>query len=88
MDDEDEPPMPLEEQERILFQRLAEMDPDTRLAFEKLMVWLAERPKGSDRLTQEQMGEMIEEIRLENIRRRLGGKVGEILPFKKPESKE
>jgi hypothetical protein len=88
MDDEGEPQMSLEEQERIMLQRLAEMDPDTRLAFEKLMVWMAEQPKDSEPMTQEQMAEMIEEIRLENIRRRLGGKVGEILQFKKPESKE
>lgn len=64
------------------------MDSDTRLAFEKLMLWMAERPTDSEPMTQERMAEMIEEIRLENIRRRLGGTVGEILQFKKPESKE
>lgn len=88
MADEDDPPLSPAEQEREVFRLLGEMDPDTRLAFEKLMIWLAERPKESEPLSQERMGEMIEEIRLENIRRRLGGKVGEILQFKKPETKE
>jgi hypothetical protein len=85
--DKDDPPLSPAEQEQEFFRLLGEMDSDIRLAFEKLVVWLAERPKESEQLTQERMGEMIEEIRLENIRRRLGGKIGEILQFKKPEPK-
>jgi len=60
------------------------MDSDTRLAFLKVIRWLAERPKDSEPLGQERIGQLIEEVRLENIRRRLGGKVGEILAFKAP----
>lgn len=72
--------------ERDILTHLEAMDPDARLAFEKLIIWLSERPKDSEPLSQRQMDEMVEEIRLENIRRRLGGKVGRILPFKKPTS--
>lgn len=86
MADEGDPLLSSAEQERKFFRLLGEMDSDTRLAFEKLMLWMAERP--TKPMTQERMAEMIEEIRLENIRRRLGGTVGDILQFKKPESKE
>lgn len=88
MDNEDSPSLSREEWVRQVERYLAQMDPDTHLAFEKFMVWLADLPKDIEPLTQERMAEMIEEIRLENIRRRLGGKVAEILQFKKPESKE
>ncbi|GAB2856021.1 hypothetical protein GCM10027277_25770 [Pseudoduganella ginsengisoli] len=72
--------------ERDILPHLEAMDPDARLACEKLIIWLSERPKDAEPLSQQQMDEMVEEIRLENIRRRLGGKVGCILPFKKPTS--
>ena len=73
--------------EREILPLLDAMDPDARLACEKMILWLSERPKDAEPLTQQQMDEMVEEIRLENIRRRLGGKVGRILPFTKPTSK-
>lgn len=57
MDNDDESPISLEEQDRIMLQCLAEMNPDTRLAFEKLMVWMAEQPKDSEPMTQERMAE-------------------------------
>lgn len=82
MNTEDDPPESPEEQERQFFQYLGEMDADTRLAFEKLLIWAAERPQGSDPLDKALVEQMIEEIRLENIRRRLGGKVGNVLQFR------
>ena len=70
--------------ERDLLPLLEAMDPDARLAIEKMIFWLSERPKDAEPLSQQQMDEMVEEVRLENIRRRLGGSVGQILQFKKP----
>ena len=69
--------------ERDLLPLLEAMDSDARLACEKMIFWLSERPKDAAPLTQEQMHQMVEEVRLENIRRRLDGSVGQILPFKK-----
>jgi hypothetical protein len=81
MDDEASPPPTQASQEQEFVRLLGEVDSDTRLALEKLMVWLAERPKDSEQMSEEQMEKILEEVRLENIRRRLGGKVGEILRF-------
>jgi hypothetical protein len=86
--DENDPPFSKEEQRRKFGQLLDEMDADTRLAFEKLVVWMAERPKGSPPLTYGLLEQMLEEVRLENIRRRLGGKVGEIRMFSRTVPKE
>jgi hypothetical protein len=85
---EDDPQLSLEDQEKQLFQLLDAMDPDARLACEKLIVWMAERSKSSEPRSEDELRQMFEETRLENIRRRLGGKVGEILPFRKPDLKE
>jgi hypothetical protein len=38
-------------------------------------------------LTHEKMDELLDDIKSENMCRRLGGRVGVILPFKKPEKK-
>lgn len=84
--DESHPPT-VEAQFQQLEQILSEVDPDTRLAMEKLICWMAERPNGAASISKDQMEKMFEEIRLENIRRRLGGKVGEVLPFRKPGAK-
>lgn len=81
-------PMTSAELEMEFSRLLGEMDSDTRIAFEKLMTWMTERPKGSEPLGEERIGQMIEEVRLENIRRRPGGKIGEVLPFKKLDSKQ
>lgn len=74
--------------EKDMLPLLEAMDLDARFACEEMIFWLAERPKNAERLIQDQMYQMIEETRLENIRRRLGGAAGRILPFKKPVSKE
>lgn len=88
MDSDDFLKLSQPERNKEFLKLLDHMDPDMRLAFDELIFWLGERPKGAESLGQEQIEHMLEEIRLENIRRRLGGKVGEILPFKKSESKE
>lgn len=85
-DNEDSALSTLEARIAELERLLGELDSDTRLAIEKLIYWMAERPKGAESLGKEKIEQMVEEIRLENIRRRLGGIVGEILPFKKPET--
>lgn len=79
-------PPTVEAQFQQVEQLLSEVDPDTRLAMEKLIYWMVERPKGAESISKDQMEKVFEEIRLENIRRRLGGKIGEILPFKRPVS--
>ncbi|MBY0242137.1 MAG: hypothetical protein K2X55_22780 [Burkholderiaceae bacterium] len=58
--------------EKDMLALLESMDPDARMACEKMIFWLAERPKNAEQLSQEQMDQMFEEVRLENIRRRLG----------------
>lgn len=85
-DNEDSSPPTRDAQIAELERLLGELDSDTRLAIEKLIHWMAERPKGAESLGKEKIEQMVEEIRLENIRRRLGGIVGEILPFKRPDS--
>lgn len=70
--------------ERDMLPLLKAMDPDARLACEKMILWIADRPKDAEQLTQAEMEQMVKDVRLENIRRRLGGTVGQILPFKKP----
>lgn len=87
MDDDKNGSLSSQEMERKLLQHLSEMDSDSRLAFEKMIFWMAERPKDSEPVGPVRMGQMLEDLRLENIRRRLGGKVCEVLPFTRPESK-
>jgi hypothetical protein len=86
MEDKDDPDRSREEAERRMLELLEQMDPDTRLAFEKMMHWLAERPKSAVRIPQERLEQMLEETRLENVRRRLGGKVGQVLAFQRAPS--
>jgi hypothetical protein len=88
MNNDDDSLLPSEELEKLFFQSLDELDNETRLAFQKLIVWKAERPKGSLPLTKDQFEQMLEEVKLENIRRRLGGKVGEIRTFSRTAPKE
>ena len=71
-----------------LLRLLGNVDSDTRLAIEKFLFWSVENPREVESHTEEQLKQMIEEVRLENIRRRLGGKVNEILSFKKSERME
>lgn len=76
------------EQEAQMMEVLSQMSPNEQADFAQLMEWIVQRPKDGEPLTNEMVAQAHEEIRLENIRRRLGGKVGEILPFKKAEPKE
>lgn len=77
----------LARQQREMIDLLEQMSPDEQADFAQLADWIVQRPKDTE-LTQEMVQEAHEAIRLENIRRRLGGKVGEILPFKRPEKKD
>jgi len=72
------------EEEKLFYEHFDKLPPDAKAAMAKVMHWMAERPKAAENLTQEQFNQIFEETRLEVIRRRLGGKVGQILPFKKP----
>lgn len=77
-----------DEQWALMSDYLDRMSPEARAACIRLMEWLAyERPKDAEPLTQEKVNELANELRLEYRRRLLGGKVGVILPFKKPETK-
>ncbi|MFC7515111.1 hypothetical protein ACFQUU_08855 [Herbaspirillum sp. GCM10030257] len=60
---------------------------EEQVAFQQLMEWIVQRPKDAEPLTFELMGELLEDIKRENTRRRLGGKVGKIIPFKRPSQK-
>lgn len=60
---------------------LAQMDDDAQVAMGKMVKLLSSLPKGAPLPTQEQMSQFIEQARLENIRVRLGGTVGQIVPF-------
>jgi hypothetical protein len=62
---------------------LDSMEPDAAAACLKMIDWLAERPQDAPKLSQAEMMKMVEETRLEIIRRRLGGVVGKILPFER-----
>jgi len=64
---------------------LEKMHPDARVAIEKLIVWMVEHPNDSKLMSETQMNDKLEEFRLEHIRRRLGGIVGKVLPFKAKE---
>ncbi len=79
----DEENLPLSEAEwkRQLSESMSKMDADAALALEKLILWLAERRKDASRLSQEEMHQFVSDTRLEIIRQRLGGKVGQILTF-------
>ncbi|WP_298150989.1 hypothetical protein [Flavobacterium sp.] len=77
-----------EEMGQRLLQSLDNMEADARVACEKIIFWLADNPKEWDGLSSEKLDQMFDEVRLEVIRRRLGGKVGTILPFKKPGTEE
>ena len=72
------------EQEAMLFEDFSKMSAEDQIAFDILIRWLAERPKNSEPIGQEKMEELINDIKRENTRRRLGGRVGVILPFKRP----
>ncbi len=65
--------------------KLEKMNPDARAAMKKLLFWMAEQPKDSEFMSEDQMNDKLEEFRIEIIRGRLGGKVGKVLPFKAKE---
>jgi hypothetical protein len=74
-------PLSETEWERQLSESMSKMDADAALALEKLILYLAERPKDAPRMSQEEMHQFVSDTRLEIIRHRLGGKVGQILTF-------
>ena len=74
-------PMSDAEFESRLNESMSAMDADAAMAMEKLMQWLAERPKDAAPLSQEEMHQLVSDTRQEIIRQRLGGKVGQILQF-------
>ena len=57
-------------QKKRFFQLLSAMNADTRLAFEKMILWMSERLKDSEQPSMERFGQMIERVKLEKIRRR------------------
>jgi hypothetical protein len=69
------------EQKARFMEIMDQLAPEDYPAFAQLMEWMAQRPKDAESLTPEKMEELLEDIRRENTRRRLGGKVGVILPF-------
>jgi len=68
-------------------QLLNQMEPDAAAACLKVIDWLAERPRNVPTPSQEEMMQMVEETRLEIIRRRHGGVVGKVLPFNRDRAK-
>jgi hypothetical protein len=85
---EDDPALFAQKQEAQLLQHLAILDPDSRLVLEKMIILLGQRPVGAEPIREEQLEQMIEELRLENKRRRRGGSVGKLLPFIRCEKAE
>lgn len=79
--EDDDLPMSEAVWEGRLRESMSKMDPDAARALEQLIQWMAERPKNAPSLTQEEMHEFVSATRLEIIRRRLGGKTGQVLPF-------
>lgn len=77
----------LTKQEAYLLETFHRMDEDCQYAMVELSKWLVARPKDEEFSHAEAEG-MLEKFRLEHIRRRLGGKVGEILQFTKPNKSE
>lgn len=84
MDGKDDPDLSRESTERRMLALFDRMDPDSRLVWTKVLRRLAERLESGERPSQEQLDQILEEARLENIRRRLGGKVGQVLAFPAP----
>ena len=73
------------EQEVLLVECVSKMPIEDQIAFEQLMHWVAyDRPKDAEKLTREKIEVLVNDIKRENTRRRLGGRVGVILPFKRP----
>lgn len=66
-----------------VYELLGQMEPDAAAACLKVIDWLAERPRGVPSPSHEEMMQMVEETRLEIIRRRLGGVVGQVIPFER-----
>jgi len=77
-----------DEQERQFLEAMSQMSPNEQADMAQLIEWMVQRPKDGEPLTMEMVEQMFQDIRRENTRRRLGGVVGVILPFKKPDEKE
>lgn len=72
------------EKEAAFLENMDRVSPEDYVALYQLMIWIGERPKDAEPLTRKYMDQLLDEIKLENTRRRLGGVVGKILPFAKP----
>lgn len=68
-------------QEQEILNLMGRMDEDAQAAMGKLIALLSTFPKGAQLPPQEELKEFVEQARLENIRIRLGGTVGQVLPF-------
>jgi len=75
------------ENEELFWKYFSAMPREDQIAYEQLIYWVAyDRPKDAEQLTLEKAQELLNDIKRENTRRRLGGGVGIILPFKRPGS--
>lgn len=73
------------DREALFLEIVNQMSAEEQADLQQLMEWIAQRPKGSERLGPHKIKELFDDIRRENTRRRLGGRVGVILPFMRPE---
>ena len=77
------------EHSSLFWKHISAMSREDQIAFEQLIYWVAyDRPNDAEQLTLEKAQELLNDIKRENTRRRLGGRVGVILPFKRPGNNE
>lgn len=85
MDNDDISKMTPAEQEVRMMEAFYKMAPEDQEAFAQIIEWMAQRPDKDVPMTHERMDQLMREVKLENKRRRAGGKLGVVLEFKRPE---